>query len=605
MIEYIKMRNTMRKFIASMCLLVLAASFALAAPPDYPLRANLVPRSVGGVMPTLGTTIFHWRVAWIDSLYAHVYGSADTSSRADSLLSRGVYKSGNNFARSDVQDTLHANYYATHFYPVTGSTYYNGSRTNPWLAVVGDTVLANFIGIGLTTLPAYPLDVIGQGYLYVANNSAAESSWALRVNHRSNNSPMTDWFTIWIEATVGGSGWGLYSTGTKGAAVFNGAVKQYGGLALFDSIRCTNLQVASTPDSVAIIEGGSLKMAGANLLNVDKVDGLNGDSLMTWGTVNATSASQNLITYYPKTGYTHGNSSPIGAPRATLPITCANTGYYIVYITGVHMNVAAASTPWEAVLGFYVDGDSIINPYCELLHGNPAYHRKIMLGVDGSDFITIVAGDAVSAGSSPKFMVTKVIASGAIVGKNFMTGITYGLSTTPTMDYTIYNTFAPYSHQYGTRNFIAELGEYGLAYGDSCLVNDSLGAAFGQYAVAAYKRSWIINLWGTVEKSTDAIGQFKIAAPYGFWTEKVITDTLKTSMSWKRAFGNAAANLNDTIICAGVLTNTTIVQVTYIYDSGASKFLSAVAKVRPDTIFIIRPSTDEPDSIYVTATKIK
>ena len=73
----------------------------------------------------------------------------------------------------------------------------------------------------------------------------------------------------------------------------------------------------------------------------------------------------------------------------------------------------------------------------------------------------------------------------------------------------------------------------------------------------------------------------------------------------KKAFGNSAANLRDTILYAGAKTDSTICSPAYIYDSGATTFNSLMYRVRPDTIFTIRQAATDPDSFSISIVKKK
>ena len=73
----------------------------------------------------------------------------------------------------------------------------------------------------------------------------------------------------------------------------------------------------------------------------------------------------------------------------------------------------------------------------------------------------------------------------------------------------------------------------------------------------------------------------------------------------KKAFGNSAANLRDTILYAGAKTDSTICSPAYIYDSGATTFNSLMYRVRPDTIFTIRQAATDPDSFSIIIVKKK
>jgi len=85
----------------------------------------------------------------------------------------------------------------------------------------------------------------------------------------------------------------------------------------------------------------------------------------------------------------------------------------------------------------------------------------------------------------------------------------------------------------------------------------------------------------------------------------ITADTLKFSANYKKVFGNSAANTRDTIICAGVKTDSTICSPAYIYDSGASTWNALTYYVRPDTVFTIRQAATDPDSFSISIVKKK
>jgi len=82
-------------------------------------------------------------------------------------------------------------------------------------------------------------------------------------------------------------------------------------------------------------------------------------------------------------------------------------------------------------------------------------------------------------------------------------------------------------------------------------------------------------------------------------------DTIKFSTNYKKVFGNSAANIRDTILCAGVKTDSTICSPAYIYDSGASTWNALTYYVRPDTVFTIRQAATDPDSFSISIVKKK
>jgi hypothetical protein len=87
------------------------------------------------------------------------------------------------------------------------------------------------------------------------------------------------------------------------------------------------------------------------------------------------------------------------------------------------------------------------------------------------------------------------------------------------------------------------------------------------------------------------------------YTVRLFADTIKTALVHKIAFGNAAANLRDTILCAGVKTDSTICAPNFIYSSTATTHNAITYYVRPDTIFVLRSALTDPDTFSILIVK--
>lgn len=561
----------MRKFAALVCLL-LVGSFALAAPPDYPYRANLIPWDVGGVTPALGSAAHPWGKSYIDTLYTLLLGTADTARRADSL------RYGASYYAADFPANLWADSLAVKL-PLHGLA---DSATLAKLALNSDSLG----GIAPTSyLRSDELD------RFVVSAALGSGAVGLDVQVTGIVSPMDYWYAFAATALTGGNGVGIKGTGTSIGVYGDGGASGWSGYfpgrmfadtathdmvyvvdatgadttwiyntadsaivnsdnpirigrsgktvsmhkALLDTLILSLLNVDATHDSVLTVVSGEVQMAGTNTLDVDKVDGTHGDSLYTWTQTPAVAQTQAIKIYHPKNGYTSGNVSPTSAPMAQLPITLASSGHYVIHMMGVHQNSPA--TAWEGVMSLYIVGGVVVNPSFNVSIGNPEVQGKVHLGYDASNFICILVGVA-SGMSSPKLMITKVEALGAVSTDFTNSSITYSLTTDAAFVLaggTWIKVFAPYSHNFGNRSAIYDYDEAHASYGaagwcgftagDSCIVEDTLGMAFGQYATATYKRSVIFNLWEATTKATTTAGQFKVAAPGGFWTEYAHVDT--------------------------------------------------------------------------------
>jgi hypothetical protein len=92
--------------------------------------------------------------------------------------------------------------------------------------------------------------------------------------------------------------------------------------------------------------------------------------------------------------------------------------------------------------------------------------------------------------------------------------------------------------------------------------------------------------------------------PWGLQSKKAVVDTLKTTLSGRRYFGNQQQNIYDTILVTGVAESTTVVTVSYGRDTKAASWNAPQAWVSNDTIFVKRRAITDPNNYYWRAEKV-